>query len=205
MGRFQQSLSGPVFRLPSRHSRVTVVRFRQPQCPASAHVLTSRCTMRRVIGATSSTSGRAISHAMSQAPIQTFSRSAPGPDARMVEMPNTTRDISPDRMRPNKAGAKRAGSITTPPQPARRCAPAHWQSSGQRPLPSARHPQRKFARPKRSCRAAWRRWTWRSACAHQNAKRRIGRRRAQCPLATSGCRDASLALGSQQGCGQTGP
>ena len=72
--------------------------------------MTNRSTMRRVIGATSNTNGNAINQAISQAPIQSCRKSAPMPDTRNVDIPDTTRDINLDRMKPNKAGTNRAGS-----------------------------------------------------------------------------------------------
>ena len=61
--------------------------------------------MRRVSGATTSTTGNAISQAVSQAPIHRGSSSAPGPAARSVEMAETSSDMRPERMKPNRAGA----------------------------------------------------------------------------------------------------
>ena len=74
--------------------------------------LTSRPTMRRVIGATNRTAGKATAHETAQLLIHSDGVPAPKPKARTVDSPDTIHDISPDKINLNRIGAKRAGIIT---------------------------------------------------------------------------------------------
>ena len=75
---------------------------------------TKRATIRRVIGATISTAGNATAQLASQAPNQCAGNAASIPSARQVAMPDTMADISPDRIKPKRIGANRAGIIPRP-------------------------------------------------------------------------------------------
>ena len=56
-------------------------------------------------GATTSTTGNAISQAVSQPLIHNSVKFVARPLMRNVEMPETSRDISPESRRPNNMGA----------------------------------------------------------------------------------------------------
>ena len=81
---------------------------RETGAPFAIHAV-RRATSRRVMGATTNTVGKATAQEMAQFGIQTNGIWAEIPMARAVESPETMKDISPDRMNPNRIGAKRAG------------------------------------------------------------------------------------------------
>ena len=59
-------------------------------------------TMRRVIGATTSTTGKAVAQLTAQLPIQTATNASLKPIARKVDRPETMNDIMPDKRNPNR-------------------------------------------------------------------------------------------------------
>lgn len=69
----------------------------------------SRATIRRVTGATTSTVGKETAQEGAQAPSQSAGKPSVRPAARSVAMAETMADIRPDRIRPKRTGAKRAG------------------------------------------------------------------------------------------------
>ena len=62
-----------------------------------------------MIGATISTAGKATAQLGSHDPIQAATNPSLSPITRRVEMPETMKDINPDRINPNNTGANRAG------------------------------------------------------------------------------------------------
>ena len=79
----------------------------------SDHTRTNRATMRRVIGATTKTAGKATAQLVIHDPNQWPGNSASTPKARHVAIPETMADIMPDRKKPKTMGANRAGIIYT--------------------------------------------------------------------------------------------
>jgi hypothetical protein len=75
--------------------------------------LTNPATTRRVAGATTKTTQNAIGQLKVHAFIHVMNKPSIQPVAFNVDTPDTMQDMIPDRIRPNKYGAKRAGSITT--------------------------------------------------------------------------------------------
>ncbi len=75
---------------------------------------TSFATILRVTGATTKTAGKATAQLGSHDPIQIEKKPGTKPNVSDVEMPDTMQDISPDKIKPNNAGAKRAGNIVHP-------------------------------------------------------------------------------------------
>jgi hypothetical protein len=69
----------------------------------------TRATKRRVMGATTRTAGKATAQAKAQDDIHVPKNSGGRPMARRVAMAETMQDIRPDRMKPKRTGAKRAG------------------------------------------------------------------------------------------------
>lgn len=76
-----------------------------PEAPQAV----SRATSRRATGATTITVGNEIGQASSHAPIQAPKTPGVGPSARSVAMPQTMQDISPEKTKLKRSGAKRAG------------------------------------------------------------------------------------------------
>jgi hypothetical protein len=68
-----------------------------------------RATSLRVMGATIRTVGKATAQAKAQEDIHVPKNSGGSPMARTVAMAETMQDMSPDRMKPKRTGAKRAG------------------------------------------------------------------------------------------------
>ena len=65
----------------------------------------------RASGATTSTTGNAISQAVSQLPAQWRTKSGSRPVERNVEIPETSSDISPESIRPKSMGAYFLGNM----------------------------------------------------------------------------------------------
>src|SRR5512146_2790700 len=99
--------------------------------------------MRRASGDTAITSGNATSHADSHEATQRPTKPGSHPVARNVDSPDTRKDISPDRMSANSAGAKLFG-IMRSPRPSTlygrtvSAGEAPWQHSAQRGAPISR-------------------------------------------------------------------
>lgn len=72
-------------------------------------------TMWRVRGAASNTIGNANNQAVSHEPVQSPTKPRPGPATFNVDIPDTTKDIKPERMNPNKTGANLSGIIELSP------------------------------------------------------------------------------------------
>lgn len=66
---------------------------------------TMRSTIRRTIGATTSTVGNATTHDEIQADIYNPGNPSTTPIARAVAIPETTSDMKPERRRPKTIGA----------------------------------------------------------------------------------------------------
>jgi hypothetical protein len=74
------------------------------------HARVRRVTMRRVMGASTRTAGKATAQLVAQTVAQCPGNAASSPRARAVAIPDTIADISPDRIRPKRMGAKRGES-----------------------------------------------------------------------------------------------